>query len=166
MRLLLVLMIVSILSCENYNSNPSDADSAIVKNDKSAVAKDTTNSSLANKTELEASEKNDSTIVISFPKDSTWVTVSGKMKGINNPVTIIIPVKQGKRLTATILPEDATANIRINQIFTPSGKADGPFGRELKRTLSEHGTYKIILSENMMRGEEWKGNFKLTIRVE
>ena len=75
-------------------------------------------------------------------------------------------MKEGRRLTATILPEDSAANIRINQIFTPSGKADGPFGREVKRRLQEQGTYKLIIGENLMQGDEWKGKFKLTVKVE
>ncbi len=69
-------------------------------------------------------------------------------------------------MTAAILPEDSVANIRINQIFTPDGKADGPFGRELKQPLHQQGTYKLIIAENMMQGDEWKGNFKLTVKVE
>ena len=159
-------MTTAIMSCKSFNQSPPNADTVITSNDVATAPKDTTNSSLPNKAKLQGSEKNDSTIMISFPKDSTWVTVSGKMKGINHPITVLIPIKQGKRLSVTILPEDSTANIRINQIFTPSGKADGPFGRELKRTLNEQGTYKVILAENMMQGEEWKGNFKLTIKVE
>lgn len=166
MKSLLILLFVAILSCNNSNPNFANADTVTVKNDNVSSQKDKTNTSELNEIKSVESEKNDSTILITFPKDSTWVTVRGKMKGINHPVTVLIPVKQGKQLTAIILPEDSTANIRINQIFTPSGKADGPFGRELKRALREQGTYKIILAENMMQGEEWKGNFKLTIRVE
>ena len=166
MKSLLILLIVAILSCNNSDPNSDNADSVTAKDENISVNKDTTNSSKSNEIKLVDSEKNDSTILINFPKDSTWVTINGKMKGINHPVTVLIPVKQGKQLTAIILPEDSAANIRINQIFTPSGKADGPFGRELKRSLHEQGTYKIILAENMMQGEEWKGDFKLTIRVE
>ena len=164
MKRLLVILLSSIVACNNSDLKSKNTDTVTDSNDISQEGKK--NSNGPNDRKTAESEKNDSTILITFPHDSTWVTVNGKMKGINHPITVFIPVKQGKRLTAIILPEDSTANIRINQIFTPSGKADGPFGKELKRSLHEQGTYKIILAENMMQGEEWKGNFKLTIRVE
>lgn len=112
------------------------------------------------------SEVNDSVIYIRFPADSISTTVSGKMKGINHPVTVLIPIKQGKQLTASIKTEDSLANIRINQIFTPDGKADGPFGKNLKRAIHQQGMYKLIIAENMMQGDEWKGTFVLTVKVE
>lgn len=45
------------------------------------------------------------------------------MKGINHPVTVLIPIKQGKQLTASLKTEDSLANIRIKQIFTPDEKS-------------------------------------------
>lgn len=115
---------------------------------------------------LRDSEVNDSVINIRFPKDSISTTVSGKMKGINHPVTVLIPIRQGKQLIASLKTEDTLANIRINQIFTPGGKADGPFGRELKFAIKRQGTYKLIIGENLMQGDEWKGKFDLTVKVQ
>lgn len=170
MKALLIILFAAICSCNNTGENKINTDSVTAKNgsisnEKNTNEKDTISNS-TNEKDLKDSEKNDSTILISFPKDSTWVTVKGKMKGINHLVTVYIPVKQGKQLTAAIVPEDSVANVRINQIFTPDGRADGPFGRELKRRLRQQGTYKLIIAEDMMQGDEWKGNFKLTIRVE
>lgn len=161
MKLLFAILLASV-AC---NTTGNKADTNIAAKESTRNEKDSVKSA-ANDITPASSGKNDSTILISFPRDSTWVTVSATMKGINHPVTVLIPVKRGRQLTATISPEDSTANIRINQIFTPSGKADGPFGRELKRKLAEQGTYKLIISENMMQGDEWKGSFKLTIRIE
>jgi hypothetical protein len=166
MKILLLILSLAAVSCNNQNENTGNTDSLTSKNENSSNQKDTIGSRTSGDLKPADGFENDSTILISFPKDSTWVTVNGKMKGINHPVTVLIPVKQGKQLTATISPEDSTANIRINQIFTPSGKADGPFGRELKRALYEQGTYKLILAENLMQGDEWKGNFKLTVKVQ
>ena len=165
MKRLLVILFVVANACNNTSENKTNTES-LTKNESISKEKDTASSSASNESGSGDGEKNDSTIFIRFPKDSTWVTVNGKMKGINHLITVYIPVKQGKQLTATILPEDSAANIRINQIFTPDGRADGPFGRELKRALHQKGTYKLIIGENMMQGDEWKGNFKLTIKVE
>lgn len=111
-------------------------------------------------------EVNDSLIHIRFPVNSTSTTVHGKMKGINFPVTVLIPIRQGKQLIASLKTEDSLANVRINQIFTPDGKADGPFGRELKLVIKQQGTYKLIIAENLMQGNEWKGKFNLTVKVQ
>ncbi|WP_018615548.1 hypothetical protein [Segetibacter koreensis] len=166
MKTVAVIAFVVLVGCNNANNSSEINGSITTKNDSVSNENGTIKNSTSNEEAAGNDEKNDSTILISFPKDSTWVTVNGKMKGMNHPVTVYIPVKQGKQLTATIIPDDSTANIRINQVFTPDGKADGPFGRELKRTLRQQGTYKLILAENLMQGDEWKGNFKLTIRVE
>lgn len=85
---------------------------------------------------------------------------------MKHPVTVLIPIRQGKQLTASLKTEDSLANIRINQIFTPDGKADGPFGRELKLVIKQQGTYKLIIAENLMQGDEWKGKFDLTVKVQ
>lgn len=165
MKIIITILLVVLLACNNISEN-NDTISADTKNDTVGYKNDAKNDKAPLESVRKESETKDSTILISFPKDSTWVAVAGKMRGINHPVTVYIPVKRGKLLTATLTSPDASANIRINQIFTPSGKADGPFGKELKQTLREQGTYKLILAENMMQGEEWKGKFNLTVRVE
>lgn len=158
MKTFVTVLIVLIAGCNNTGDN---------KMNDNTVTNDSANNKISTPdTTVVSEEVNDSTIQIQFPKDSTWVTVEGKMKGMTHPISVYIPVKQGTKLTAKIQPEDSTANIRINQVFTPDGKADGPFGRELKRSLNQQGTYKLIIAENMMQGDEWIGNFKLTIRVE
>ncbi len=156
MKILLITFMLAGYACNNANQNQAATDSITALGGSIKTIKDT----LSNK------GVNDSIINISFPKDSTWVTVSGKMKGINHPVTVYIPVKQGNQLIASLSTEDSLANIRINQIFTPEGKADGPFGKELKHTLHQQGTYKLIIGENMMQGDEWKGKFNLTVKVQ
>lgn len=151
------IILMVIVACNSRSNNKPDSNSTATRNDSATTVKDT----ISNNEEI-----NDSIINIRFPKDSTSITVSGKMKGINHPITVLIPIKQGKQLTAVIRTEDSLANVRINQIFMPDGKADGPFGKELKRAIHQQGTYKLIISENMMQGEEWKGKFMLTVKVE
>lgn len=166
MKALLIVFLTTASACNNTGENKMNTDSLITKNDSINNERDTISNNTSKEGVSNNNETNDSTIHINFPKDSTWVTVNGKMKGIKHPITVYIPVKQGKQLTATILPADSLANIRINQIFTPDGKADGPFGRELKHAIKQQGTYKLIISENMMQGDEWKGEFTLTVKVE
>lgn len=155
MKTLLIISLTVFLSCNNADQTKPVADSVTAENKSTNNSKDTVTNSLIN----------DSVILIKFPADSISTTVNAKMRGINHPITVLIPVKQGKQLTASITTEDSLANIRINQIFMPDGKADGPFGKTLERAIHQQGMYKLILAENMMQGDEWKGSFKLTIKV-
>lgn len=107
----------------------------------------------------------DSVITIRFPKDSSSITVTGKLTGINTPVTVYIPVTKGGELSVLLVPQDSVANIRINQIFFPDGKADGPFGRNLVRKITQPGNYKLVIGEDLMQGEEWKGKFSLSVAI-
>lgn len=161
MKTVLIILMIMTLSCNNTGQNNVKPDSTVAQNDSITIQKDTTQ-----KDTISNNEINDSIINMRFPKDTTQVTVNGEMKGFNRPVVVYIAVKQGKHLTASISSEDSTANIRINQIITPDGKADGPFGRDFTFAIHQQGMYKLLIGENLMQGDEWKGKFKLTIKVE
>ncbi len=93
MKALLIPLFAVIFACENTGENKGNTDSLITaKNNSISNEKDTISNSTLNENVSEDSKTNDSTILISFPKDSTWVTVNAKMKGINHPVTVYIPV--------------------------------------------------------------------------
>ncbi|MGI8634944.1 MAG: hypothetical protein ACR2KZ_06040 [Segetibacter sp.] len=157
MRTLLFIIVLAIAGCRNIESDShSSADKKMSMNDSSA--------SPVNSYETDFTE--DSIITIKFPKDSSSTTVKGRIKGINNPITVNVPVTKGDKLMVRLIPEGSVANIRINQLFMPDGKADGPFGRRMDMKIRQHGDYKIIVGENLMQGEEWKGNFTLTVKVE
>src|SRR4051812_11489259 len=117
MKIVFVVLLIAVAACNGADDNKME--NVAIKSDSSGNEKYATNNETLNEGSSQDSVSNDSTLLIAFPKDSTWATVNGKMKGISHPVTVYIPVKQGKRLTVTILPEDSAANIRINQIFTP-----------------------------------------------
>jgi hypothetical protein len=109
---------------------------------------------------------NDSTINMKFVRDTGTGKVEAAIKGVGSPIIVNLELAGGKQLTATILPRDSSANIRINQFFTPDGKADGPFGRQLSKAIAGKGKYKIIIGESLMAAEAYKGKFLLTVRVE
>lgn len=162
MKTFLLILITILSSCNNTSQEISNIDSTTVKNDSIATGADTA----ANIDTINNSEVNDSIIRIKFARDSISTTVSGKMKGINHRITVYIPIEQGRQLTASLATDDSVANIRFNQIFTPDGKADGPFGKDLKHAIQQRGMYKLIIAENLMQADEWKGKFKLTVKVE
>ena len=155
MQLIIVVMLLFFTSC-NYgkpeNEPLVDSETIVNEGKKDSILQ-------------VAEQSNDTIINIRFPEGGYSTKVEGKLKGINEPVTVNIPVTTGKQLIAVIQPEDSTANIRINQIFTPDEKADGPFGKELHYAIKQPGNYKLIIGENLMQGEEWKGKFWLTVEV-
>ena len=58
-----------------------------------------------------------------------------------------------------------TANLRINQIISPTNKSDGPFDRDLVYHLSEKGLYQIKIGENLMQGDPFRGKYTLKLQL-
>ena len=151
-KLLFFILSLSAFSCSN---NPAVNDSP---KGKAGTHSDT---SITYKTDF----TNDTAIVITTLPDSIPINITGRMRGISHPVTVTIPVVKNAQLSLVLKPSDSTANLRINQIFMPDGKADGPFGRSLTRKIGTTGNCKVIIGEDLMQGEEWKGKFSLAIKM-
>lgn len=64
-----------------------------------------------------------------------------------------------------IVPATDTANIRINNIISPSKNIDGPFGRNIDYGLSENGVYEIVIGESLMKGYPFQGNYTLNVQL-
>ncbi|MEP7376593.1 MAG: hypothetical protein ABI675_24560 [Chitinophagaceae bacterium] len=108
----------------------------------------------------------DSVIHLAFARDSISVTVKGHLDKKGDPVICYLPVTKGKKLTASITPEKAKANIRFSYIFLPNGKSDGPFSPSMKYDLVQRGVYKIYISPNKMAGDPISTDFTLKVKVE
>jgi hypothetical protein len=108
----------------------------------------------------------DSVIHLAFETDSVSVTVKGHADKKGDPVICILPVVQGKKLTALITPEKKNATLRFSHIYFPDGKTDGPFGNSLKYDLKQKGTYKLYIRPNMMAGDPVSSDFVLNVKVE
>ncbi len=113
----------------------------------------------------ETSRHIDSVIHLAFAPDSTSLTVEGQLTEIA-PVTCYLPADRKVRLTAQLLPGTKDLNIRFSQIIFPDGKADGPFGQELKYTLAQKGTYRLIISSNLMANGKRNGSFVLKVKAD
>ena len=100
-----------------------------------------------------------------YPNSDT-ITFRLNMDSANRHLAIPVKISSGKELFAKLSSEDKKANIRISQIEFPDSTFDGPFGRSLRHTIKLPGNYKIIIGQNMMAGDPWKGDFVLKIWVE
>ena len=108
----------------------------------------------------------DSVIHLAFAPDSISVSVKGHVDKKGEPVICYLPVTVGKKLTASVVPDNKKATIRFSHIYFPNGKSDGPFGNTLKYDLTQRGTYKIYISPNMMAGDPVSSDFLLKVKVE
>jgi len=108
----------------------------------------------------------DSIIHLAFAKDSISVTVKGHLDKKGDPVICYLPITKGKKLTASVIPEKAKANIRFSHIYLPNGKSDGPFSPTMKYNLVQRGVYKIYISPNRMAGDPMSTDFILNVKVE
>jgi len=86
-----------------------------------------------------------------------------KTDNANDHLTIPLSITSGKELFASLSSDDKNANIRISQVELPDRTFDGPFGRDLHYKMKAPGNYKIIIGENMMAGDRWKGDFVLRV---
>jgi hypothetical protein len=108
---------------------------------------------------------NDSVITVKFLKDSIAATVSGVLKMPPQHVIVNVDIKQGKQLFAILHTHGPNANIRINQVVTPDGKADGPFGKSVIRPILKQGMYKLIIGHNLMADGASEGKFDLRVII-
>ncbi len=68
------------------------------------------------------------------------------------------------KLSASVKPQNENMNIRINQIRTPDGEFDGPFGRDLKDyPISEKGEVWLRIGKSMMASGDGAGNFSVLV---
>ena len=108
----------------------------------------------------------DSVIHLAFARDSISVTVKGHLDKKGDPVICYLPITKGTKLTASVTPEKAKANIRFSYIYLPNGKPDGPFSPSMKYDLVQRGVYKIYISPNRMAGDPMSTDFILKVKVE
>ncbi|MDR1761650.1 MAG: hypothetical protein LBR55_04305 [Bacteroidales bacterium] len=99
-------------------------------------------------------------------KETNPVVINDTMNGLSDRKTYTIEAEKGQTLSANIVTPSDTANIRIDQIISPSGQGDGPFGKDIMTyDISESGTWQVIVAGSMMQGEDYKGKFTLTLAV-
>jgi len=163
----LILLVVSIFFIGLACNDSSKGD-----NEKTATATDnvvTQQDSVISTTQADSVPQNiqiDSVIHLAFAPDSVSVSVKGHIDKKGEPVICYLPVTIGKKLEASVVPDNKKATIRFSHIYLPDGKSDGPFGNTLKYDLTKKGTYKIYIGPNMMAGDPVSSDFVLKVKVE
>lgn len=165
MNRLLVPLCLVLLATACNNSAPSEQDLEATGNDSVApVADDST--PVSQRDTVPQNIQIDSVIHLSFAPGTDSVSVEGHLDKRGDPVVCLLPVVQGKTLTASVIPENKKATIRFSHIYLPDGKSDGPFGPTLKYKLQQQGLYKIYVGPNKMAGDPASTDFILNVKVE
>ncbi|MBE2256076.1 MAG: hypothetical protein IAE65_07745 [Ignavibacteria bacterium] len=161
----------------NQNQNNNTTQNTTPNNNTTPSPTGTTPTETSQKSVEETSKKPESTntenqkrtedgaIRITFPVGATEVSLNGKISGFGEQITYVFEASKGQKLNTSVMPIPKNGNIRISQIISPSGNADGPFGNNTSYDLNESGDWKIVLSENQMAGDPWQGEYKLTVMI-
>lgn len=171
LNFILVICCIFILSCGQKSDQPKSSGSNTDESNKSpqSTTAEQTNKEKPASDNSEADKKESSNrtndIRVNFPTGATQVTLNGTIDGFSQSKTYVFEVSKGQKLTASVKPNPATGNIRIAQIINPAGQSDGPFGNQMTYALNESGDWKLVLNENMMSGDPWKGEYFLTIEI-
>lgn len=102
---------------------------------------------------------------VNFAAGEDQAVLNGSISGFGDNKIYEFEVKKGQKLSASIKPKAPSGNIRISQIVSPSGKADGPFSTQMDYDLNEAGNWKLIVGEDQMAGDSWKGEYILRIVI-
>lgn len=150
-KIFFFIILISLFSCnQNNEKNISESNNLLsVKNDSSK-----SETKIVNDTVPKGLSVLSDTLVLKLAMDSA-----------NDHLIIPLKISSGKELFASLSSEDKHANIRISQVQLPDSTFDGPFGRDLNYNMKTAGNYKLIIGENMMAGDRWKGNFVLRVWV-
>ena len=149
---------------DGYNNKNKDA-SAFENDQKNGEESEQENDRNSDRDSESENKFNTRSITVKFPTGSTQITLDGNINGFGEKISYEFEASKGQTLNAFVKPKDGEGNIRINQIIFPDGKADGPFGDKMTYKLTESGNWKLILGEDMMAGEPWKGTYLLTIEI-
>ena len=111
---LIWLVVYSIFIVSACNNSPAvDKEKSVTASENNIPKQDST--AITNPADsVPANIQIDSVIHLAFAKDSFSATVKGHLDKKGDPVICILPVVQGKKLTAVVTPEKKKATIRFS----------------------------------------------------
>ncbi|MCX8533868.1 hypothetical protein [Chryseobacterium luquanense] len=112
----------------------------------------------------EATEVKNGEIIKVVDGEKLPLLIDEKFTDKNQKLILKIRNYEKTDLKASVLPKNNNMNIRFNQIKTPDGKFDGPFGREISYKITKNGEVWLIIGKNLMADGEIEGDF--SVRVE
>lgn len=172
-RIFYCLVLIAAIACNSNTSKVSTDTTTIGHSDSAIQVADSTHAKAGLVYKIDTSKQVNTLLVkrdtlLTVDMNNNKGSVRAFLSGIGKHVTIVVPVKNGDSITAEIVPDDDTANIRFNQIYIPvgkTGKYDGPFSRKISYPITVKGNYKLIVGENLMAEADWQGNFTCNVSI-
>jgi hypothetical protein len=112
---------------------------------------------------IEEKTQKDSLLILSATGEP--LTISGFLSKPGDVVTYSIKISKMGKLIGKIKVDTQPANIRFNQIVTPTGQSDGPFGQDIEYTLTEKGIYKLLIGHSLMAENAHVGPFLVSLTL-
>ena len=141
-----------IVSEQPANTLPSDSQALEIKKDSLETLTD------------KSVEIKDGQIIKVVDGEKLPLLIDEKFTDKNQKLILKIRNYENPNLKASITPQNNNMNIRFNQIRTPDGKFDGPFGREISYEIPKNGEVWLIIGKNLMAEGNFTGEF--SVRVE
>lgn len=111
------------------------------------------------------SDSTKSTAMEQIDKKSASPIIFERSKVQGEKDTLSFEVPRACAVHITLATETASSNIRINQLVKPDGQTDGPFGKTLTDSLTETGTYQLVIAESLMAENPYTGPYTLRIEL-
>ncbi len=108
---------------------------------------------------------NNDTIPVIFAKGTGRAEVREHLKGLADSKIFVFEAKKGQTLIATLKTPVTPGNVRIKQIVNPLEVAESPLCSQINTNITASGRWKLIVDESNMVGEEYVGDFTLTIEL-
>lgn len=161
LRVLVLAAAASLIGCNKPNPATQGSES---------LKKDTVESTIPGET-----ERNDSSQYTRKITDTAVVvTVNASVLPIEIPeeftanvAQLVVEIKDYHKpdLSAKITVSEKEFNIRFNQIRTPDGKWDGPFGREIENyPIPKSGEVQLVIGKSLMASGSDKGKFVVNLQ--
>ncbi len=172
-----ICLSISFFSCGNNSKNPDNetkttptpgSDQSNTKSNPNNTPVDTMKNNTGEKpgsNDKSQSGTSANPIRLNFPAGATQMTIMGNIEGLGDNLTYIFEVSKGQKLTASLITPGSKGNVRFNQIFDPSGNADGPFSNEMTYNLNQSGDWKLVVGESNMLGEPYTGKYEFKIQI-
>lgn len=168
-KYVLIIIPLLIISCKKETSATDKKTDSIIVSEQSAnttqvdsqnlkIDQDTLKTPINSKSEVKKGE-----IVKVVDGEKLPLLIDEKFTDKNQKLIIKIGNYGKPNLKASILPKNNNMNIRFNQIRTPDGKLDGPFGREITYEISGTGEVWLIIGKNLMADGDFTGEFSVRI---
>ena len=175
MRFSVLFLMLILFSCKKKTENLSQfnhSDSVgkktefIQKADSSTTLlyPDSTNLKMKSQSEIDRKMVGD-TIYTRFDASALPVEFEERFSNSHQQLFVVLQNFTGKEISGEIFPQNQLMNIRFNQIRTPDGNWDGPFGRTLENyAIPSHGIVLLRIGKSNMASGNASGKFSIKLQ--